>query len=168
MASSGSASSGERVEVGDGGLEAGEGGVVERLQLVHRAGEALGVALGLGRERPVGERLEVGELGGEGGHRSAPQDAAEIRTGVSPWRCWWSATWSRAVLCRWRSRISWSFSGNAVTARDSMHPLGRLEGVAVLQRVLLERHRGQLLAQALGGVLRAGRSSSVPSKMCVL
>ena len=72
MASSGRSSSGSCSRYAGGVFEAGEGGVVERLQLVHRAGEALGVALGFGRQRPVGERLEVGELGGQlvviGGH----------------------------------------------------------------------------------------------------
>ena len=56
---------GELLEIRRGVLEAGEGGVVERLQLVHGAREALGVALAFGGEGPVGERFEVGELGGQ-------------------------------------------------------------------------------------------------------
>ena len=53
------------VEVRHGRLQTGEGGVVERLELVHGAGQPLGVPLGLGGEAPLGERLEIGELGGK-------------------------------------------------------------------------------------------------------
>ena len=45
-------------------------------------------------------------------------------------------------------------SGNSVDGSGLEHRLRGLERVAVLQRVLLERHRGELLAQALRGVLR--------------
>src|SRR5712692_7552829 len=49
-------------------LETGERGVVERLKLVHRARETLGVAVELARERPVGEGLEVRERDRQSGH----------------------------------------------------------------------------------------------------
>ena len=68
-------------------LEARERGVVERLELVHRAGDALGVALALGRQCPVAERFEVRELGGE-------RDRCGGHTGTSRW---YSFTYRRAV-----------------------------------------------------------------------
>src|SRR5439155_24392969 len=70
---------------------------------------------------PLGEALEVGEGGGQDRHVriSVAHEAAEIRTDVSDRRCWCSATYRPAVRCRWRSRISWSFSGNSLIARDS-------------------------------------------------
>src|SRR5438067_986316 len=63
-------------------LEPREGRVVERLQLVHRAGEALGVAGPFRRHGPVGERLQLGELGRENaGHvRTRPRYGPANRT----------------------------------------------------------------------------------------
>src|SRR4029450_9496239 len=56
------------VAVGDRLLGARKDGVVEGLHLVHGAGQALRIALGLGGQAPVlGEALEVGELGGQKG-----------------------------------------------------------------------------------------------------
>jgi hypothetical protein len=46
----------------------GQRGVVERLELRHRAREPLGVTLTFELETPLGERFEIGEFGGEGGH----------------------------------------------------------------------------------------------------
>ena len=68
------------VEVLQDGFEAREGGVVERLELRHRAREPLGVALTLELEAPVGERLEVGEFGGEGGHVPILQSDGSLTT----------------------------------------------------------------------------------------
>ena len=48
------------------------------------------------------------------------------------------------------------------------HPLGRLEGVAVLQRVLLERDGGELLAQPLAWRSSAARSRACPRRCGVL
>jgi hypothetical protein len=62
-----SLSSNEAVSV-SGMLGAREDRVVERLHLVHGAGEALGIVLRLVVQAPVlDERLEVGERGGEQG-----------------------------------------------------------------------------------------------------
>ena len=66
--SSGRSWSGNLSQVGDRLLGARKDGVVERLHLVHGAGQALRIALGLGGQAPVlGEGLEVGELGGQKG-----------------------------------------------------------------------------------------------------
>ena len=76
----------ELLEVAGGRLEAGERGVVERLELVHRAGEALGVAGALGGQGPVGVRLEVGEVGGqECGQSGSPRLTTRPRCGPAWW-----------------------------------------------------------------------------------
>src|SRR5947209_12846814 len=67
----------ELLEIRGDSVRAREGGVVERLQLLHGGREALGVPRLLGGDGPPGEGLEVGELGGENGHG---YDAAETRT----------------------------------------------------------------------------------------
>ena len=51
----------------------GEGGVVELLHLRHGGGQALGVALLFGLQRPVGPGLEIGEFSRQHWHCGTPQ-----------------------------------------------------------------------------------------------
>ncbi len=62
----------EFVAVGDGVLDAAEGGVVELLHVGHGRGQALGVAFGFGGQDPVGVGLEVGEFSWQQRHHGTP------------------------------------------------------------------------------------------------
>ena len=85
----------------------GKHGVVERLHVVERRRQPPLPPLRFGREAPRRrEGLEVGELGGSSAVTAA-------RTGPVLW------TQSPTVLWKWRTRISWSFSGKSAKARDS-------------------------------------------------
>ena len=96
----------EPVAVGDRLLGTREEGVVERLHLVHRAGQPLRPPLGLGRPGTTSRRTARGRRTRPGATPSAY--ASTI---------WCSRTQSPTVLWKWRTRISWSFSGNVVNAR---------------------------------------------------
>src|SRR4051812_12874592 len=90
--------------------------VVERLQLVHRALDALGVTRALAVEHPVRVRREVLEAGGE-------DDVRRVGVrGVGHQRCSSnSRTYRSTWWCKWRIMISWSLSGKLFTGvRDSI------------------------------------------------
>src|SRR5690242_2140489 len=95
-------------------VEPGEARVVELEQLRHRAGQTPLEALGLGGEAPGRrEPLEVGEPGGQHrAHRRAPTRSAAVSRR-------YASTHSPTTLWKWRTRISWSFKGNASRTHDS-------------------------------------------------
>src|SRR5262249_60869807 len=78
----------EPLEVGGGVVDPAERGVVEALQLVHRARDAPVVAGALGWDRPGGERLQVGELAGQNvGHSALSSIRRERTSGRGPGGC---------------------------------------------------------------------------------
>ena len=65
-----------------------------------------------------------------------------------------ASTWARTAAWWWRHSTSWSFNTNVFDDAGLDHRLGGLEGVGVLEGVLLERGERHLLGDAVTGVLR--------------
>src|SRR5262249_55758654 len=99
----------EFVAVIDGFLEPRRERVVELADLGHGSGQPGFPSLGFGCQTPLlGERLELGEGTRQSGFRHG-----HTPTGLRS--AWYSWTQSTAVLCRCRTRISWSLSGKSST-----------------------------------------------------
>src|SRR5262249_28295391 len=88
----------ETVAVLDRALGSRKGSVIERLHVVHRAGEAPCPPLGFGGQTPGGgERLEIAEL-------RRKQSSCHCHASPTLRSCW--STQSPTVLWKWRTRIS--------------------------------------------------------------
>src|SRR4029453_2151350 len=97
------------VAVGDRLLGTWEEGVVERLQLLHGAPQPLRPSLGLRRQAPRGS------VGLQRRERRRQQRGPHRRASFACSRAC-ASTQSATVLWKWRTRTSWSFSGNSRNA----------------------------------------------------
>src|ERR1700758_3584600 len=99
------------VAVVDGLFEPREERVVELVHFGHGGGHPRVPAFGFGGQAPVfGVALQLGECAGQQGIRHGHTPA-----GAEAFSRRYASTQSTTTLCRWRTRISWSLSGNPST-----------------------------------------------------